>query len=71
MFFRKFGVSFQHSIRRRIIVNKRNSCFGKQMRLTNLQYQVKKATRFTYHIQYTTRHKNGGLNFIPHLINQS
>ncbi len=71
MIFRKFGVNFQHSIRRRIIVNKRNSCFRKQMRLTNLQYQVKKPTRFTYSIQYTSQNKNGGLNFISHLINQS
>ena len=71
MFFRKFGVNFQHSIRRRIIVNKYSSCIKKQIRLANLQYQVKKPTRFTYRIEYTSQNTNGGYNFISHLINQS
>ena len=70
MFFNKFGVTFQKSIRRRVIVNKDSCCFRKQMRLTNLQYQVKKPTHFTYWIEYTTPHKNGGFNFIQHLVNQ-
>ena len=71
MFFNRFGVTLQKSIRRRVIVNKHNSCVRKQMRLTNLQYQAKKPTRFIYRIEYTTPRKNGGFNFIHHLVNQS
>ena len=40
------------------------------MRLTNLQYQPKKPTRFTYRIEYTTPHPNGGYNFISHLVRE-
>ena len=70
MFFRNFGVKFQHSIRRRIIVNQHSSCIKKQIRLTNLQYQVNKPSRFTYRIEYTTLNSKGGRNFIGHLIHQ-
>jgi len=69
--FSRFGVQLKHSIRRRIIVNPRSSCIQKQMRLSNLQWEANKPTRFIYHIEYTIRNtKNGGRNFIPHLINQ-
>ena len=68
--FSTFGVNFTHSIRRRVIVNTKNACLNKQMRLTNIQYYHKKPTRFTYRIEYTTTQPNGGRNFIAHLLRQ-
>ena len=65
MFFRNFGVSIKKSIRRRVICNK-NACITKQMRLSNLQYNPKKPTRFTYRIEYIS--ETG--NYIPHLTFQ-
>lgn len=67
--FQKLGVEFAKSIRRRVIVPRKNF-FRKQMRLTNIQPQLKKPTRFTYRIEYTTLNNNGGMNFIPHLISE-
>ena len=70
MFFRNFGVIMQKSIRRRVIINSKNACIKKQMRLSNLQYKLKEPTRFTYRIEYIGEETPTGRNFIPHLTFQ-
>ena len=49
---RILGTHLKKSIRRRIIINKDNSCIKKQMRLTNAMYIHEKTSRFVYRIEY-------------------
>lgn len=62
--FQNFSINFTKNIKRRVITNK-VFYFKNQIRLTNIQLQTKKPTRFIYRITY---YENG--NFTRHLISE-